>query len=342
MSSYQIYSLAGDPATLGRLQAEQVRSLPHPTRAPRAPWADDEAFLERCAAALRAVAPTVWAEIAAFAERVGVAPPRGLFLRAGTLPHGCSAFAWRLADGRVLAGRNYDFVASFPNRHLLDTRPSGGFAHLGMNGGMVAGRYDGVNERGLFVALHKVMAQRPERVEPGLPPHLLVRAALETCADAGEAARLIAGVPHLAPFNYTLADAEGRLLALECYPGLPVRTRWCARAVAVANHYAHPSLTPLQGRRPLASSRARAELMRRLPPPEADPWRSAQLVLADHSAPVCAHREYGSTLWSGVFDLTGRRAAYAFGAPCVAPFAEHPFPGVAAEDERPALRRAVG
>lgn len=154
MSSYQIYTLAGDPAALGRLQAEQVRSLPHPIRAPRAPWADDEAFLERCAADLRAVAPSVSAEIAAFAARVGVSPARGLFLRAGTLPHGCSAFA-----------------------------------------------------------------------------------------------------------------------------------------------YAHPSLAPLQGRRPLASSRARAELMRRLPPTGADPWRAAQFVLADHSAPVCAHREHDSTLW---------------------------------------------
>jgi len=217
MSSYQTFTLADDPATLGQLQAELVRPQPHPIRMPRAPSADDEAFLERCAAELRAVAPAVWSEIAAFAGRVGVPPARGLFLRAGTLPHGCSAFAWRLADGRVIAGRNYDFVASFPNRHLLDTRPSSGFAHLAMNGGMVAGRYDGVNERGLFVALHKVMAQRPERVAPGLPPHLLVRAALETCADAGEAARLLAGVPHLAPFNYILADPEGRLLTLECY-----------------------------------------------------------------------------------------------------------------------------
>lgn len=135
MSSYQIYTLAGDPVTLGRLQAEQVRSLPHLVRAPRAPWADDEPLLECCAAELRAVAPSVWAEIAAFAERVGVPPARGLFLRAGTQPHGCSAFAWRLTDGRVLAGRNYDFVAGFPNRHLLDTRPSGGFAHLGMTAG---------------------------------------------------------------------------------------------------------------------------------------------------------------------------------------------------------------
>lgn len=47
-------------------------------------------------------------------------------------------------------------------------------------------------------------------------------------------------------------------------------------------------------------------------------------------------------LWSGVFDLTGRRAAYAFGAPCAAPFAERPFPGIAAAGERPAPRRASG
>lgn len=327
MPPYHTITLAGDPAAIGRQQAAQLRPQPHPARLPRAPWLDDEAFLEGCAAELRAVAPAVWAEIVAYAEVVGEPPARGLFLRMGAQPHGCSAFAWRLADGRVVAGRNYDFMAGFPNRHLLDTSPSAGYAHLGMNGGMVAGRYDGVNERGLFVALHKVMSQRPERVAPSLPPHLIVRAALERCGDAAEAARLLAGVPHLAAFNYTLADAEGRLVAVECYPGLTARTRWCARSVAVANHYTHPSLAPLQGRRPLSGSHARAAVMRELPAPGADPWRAAQAVLAEHSAPVCAHREHGSTLWSGVFDLTGRRVAYAFGAPCEAPFVERGWPG---------------
>jgi predicted choloylglycine hydrolase len=213
---YHTFTLAGDPATIGRLQAEGLRMPAQPPRSPRPHWADDGHFLEQCAALLRAVAPAVWAEIAACAEVVGVPAGRGLFLRAGAMPHGCSAFAWRLADDRVIAGRNYDFVVSFPSRHLLDTRPTAGFAHLGMNGGLVGGRYDGVNERGLFVALHKVNAQRSERVAPGLPPHLIVRAALETCGDAAEAVRLIAAVPHLAPFNYTLADAVGRLVALEC------------------------------------------------------------------------------------------------------------------------------
>lgn len=338
MSDYHCLSLAGDPETLGRLQAAPDWPRPQPAPAPRLPWLDDPAFLAACAQVLRSAAPAVWAELAAFADALGVDAPRALFLRAGALRHGCSAFAWRLADGQVVAGRTYDYAAAFPHRHLLDTRPSQGLAHLGMNGGMVGGRYDGVNERGLFVALHKVMAERPARVDPGLPPHLLVRAALETCADAAEAARLIAGLPHLAAFNYTLADPAGRLIALECYPGRPARTRWCARAVAVANHYAHPSLAPLQGQRPLAGSHARAAVMRRPPEAGADPWLAAQATLADHSAPVCAHRAHGSTLWAGVFDLTGRRVAYAFGAPCAAPFVARAFPGARRDAALPAAR----
>ncbi|NJN15217.1 MAG: hypothetical protein HC822_02385 [Oscillochloris sp.] len=265
MNQYEIFSFAGDPATLGRLQALVLRPQPPSEPVRRPPWADDPAFVKQCAAILQQIAPAVWEEIGAFAAAVGIAASAGLFLRTATMPHGCSAFAWRLADGHVIAGRNYDFMATFPNRHLIRSRSTCGYANLGMNGGMIAGRYDGVNEHGLFVALHKVMAQRPARINPGLPPHLIVRAALETCADAGEATQMIAAIPHLAAFNYTLADPAGRLITLECYPGLPVRIRHCARAVAVANHYVHPKRAPLQGRRPLAGSFARAEVMRRLP-----------------------------------------------------------------------------
>lgn len=318
--TYHTLRLSGDPDALGRSQADLLQLAAPPLRRP--PWERDQRFLAGCANVVADVAPRLWAELRAFAAAAGLSPEQAVFARAGLGPQGCSAFAWRLPDGQVIAGRNYDFYAGLATRSLLITRPSHGYAHLGMNGGLVGGRYDGMNERGLFVALHKVMASRPEPTPPGLPFHLLIRAALEGCADAREAASFISGVPHIASFNYTLADAQGNLIALECHPGLPVRARHCARSLAVANHYTHPALAPLQGRRPLEGSRARVERMKQLPPPHVDPVRAAKAVLADHEAPVCAHREFGATLWSGVFDLGARRAAYAFGPPCRTPFSE--------------------
>ncbi|GIV96712.1 MAG: hypothetical protein KatS3mg057_1369 [Herpetosiphonaceae bacterium] len=36
---------------------------------------------------------------------------------------GCSTAVWQLPDGRVIAGRNYDFYERMPTRHLLITSP---------------------------------------------------------------------------------------------------------------------------------------------------------------------------------------------------------------------------
>jgi hypothetical protein len=321
---YQRIALSGSPEAMGRQQASYLQPVPSPFR--RNPWEEDTAFLHGCAEAVCALAPQLWAELAAFAVARGLPPERGLFVRGGALPHGCSAVAWRTVDGRVLAGRNYDFYERMPTRHLLRTQPERGYCHLGMNGGLVGGRYDGVNERGLFVALHKVMAERRDPVAPGVPFHLVLRLALELCADAYEAVGLIAGMRHIASFNYTVADAGGNLFALECFPGERVRVRRAARVIAVANHYTSPALAPRQGGRPLDGSRARVARLRQVAEATGEPWAATADALRDHTSGVCAHKEFGATLWSGLFDLTQRRAAYAFGAPCQVAYSDEGWP----------------
>ncbi len=47
-----------------------------------------------------------------------------------------------------------------------------------------------------------------------------------------------------------------------------------------------------------------------------DGWNATVDAVSDHESGVCSHREFGATLWAGVFDLGARRAAYSFGAPC--------------------------
>ena len=313
-ADYRTIALSGSPEAIGRAQAAYLRPVGTPFR--RNPWEEDRAFMHACAALVAGLHAPLWEELAAFADQLRLPAERALFVRAGALPQGCSAFAWALDDGRVIAGRNYDFYERMPTRHLLLTQPERGYAHIGMNGGLVGGRYDGMNEHGLFVALHKVMADRPRHIPPGVPYHLPPRLALETCTTARDAARLIAGMPHLAAFNYTVADSGGACFKLETYPGLPTQTREGVVGIAVANHYESAALAPLQGLRSTAGSRARVAAMEQTPPPWADPWEAAALVLGDHQSGMCCHKEFGATLWSGIFDLTGRRVAYAFGAPC--------------------------
>lgn len=326
-ADYRIVELAGHPESIGRRHAAYLVPVAAPFR--RWPWETDHSFLRACGRIVADVAPWLWPELAVYAEMVGLRPEQGLFVRAGALNHGCSAVAWRAPDGHVLVGRTYDFYTKMRTRHLLLTQPHQGWAHIGMNGGLVGGRYDGVNEHGVFVGLHKVMTRHPERVPPGVPYHLIPRIALQSCTSAEEAADLIERLPHLASFNYSIADRSGAFFALECYPGRPVHRREGRGVLAVTNHYTDPSLVELQGRRPVDGSYRRKQRLEAVGG-AGDPWELTLAAVSDHPSGVCSHREFGATLWAGVFDLTGRKAAYCFGAPCRNGLQSFAFPGDAA------------
>jgi len=313
-ADYRIVDLRGPSTAIGAQMAAFLTPVPSPFK--KWPWQEDRRFLRACAGIIEAVAPWLWQELATFADQLNLPPEQGLFVRAGSLPHGCSAVAWCAHDGRVLAGRTYDFYTRMRTRHLLRTRPDDGYAHVGMNGGLAGGRYDGINEHGLFVALHKVMTQSPTTQAPGVPYHLLPRIALQSCRTAEQAATLIMALPQLASFNYTLADASGTFIALECYPGVPVQRRDADEVLAVTNHYTSPALAPFQGKRPTTDSRRRMAALEAIGERWGAGWNATVDAVSDHEGGVCCHREFGATLWAGVFDLGAKRAAYSFGAPC--------------------------
>src|SRR5262249_55127226 len=166
-ADYRTVTLSGPPEALGRAQAAYLRPVGTPFR--RNPWEEDTAFMRACAALVTRVQGPLWEEWAAFADALQLPAERALFVRAGALPHGCSAFAWALDDGRVIAGRNYDFYERMPTRHLLLTQPERGYAHIGMNGGVGGGGHDGVDGHGPVVAVDKVMARTPGATPPGRP-----------------------------------------------------------------------------------------------------------------------------------------------------------------------------
>jgi hypothetical protein len=95
--------------------------------------------------------------------------------------------------------------------------------------------------------------------------------------------------------------------------------------LAVTNHYTAPSLRTVQGRRPLDASCRRMATLEMVSGEDA--WWDTVAILSDHDAAICCHREFGTTLWAGLFDLTARRVAYCFGAPCRNPFRVFAFPG---------------
>jgi predicted choloylglycine hydrolase len=253
----------------------------------------------------------------------------GRRLSAASVPEhgGCTSFAWRAPDGHVLVGRNYDFFTAQRIRQRIRLRPHGSRPSVGMRGSVPAGRYDGVNDAGLFVCLHVVLADEPKSARPGVPFHLIPRILLESCASVREALDLITIMPHLHSFNYLLADPNG-FLAVECHAERLRIVYPQGDVLAVGNFYRHPDMLPFQHRRQQTISRRRVAFL------ESGTWReqaaesreATRGALQDHAAPVCGHDGGHTTLWSLVADLTTRRIGYTIGAPCCSPYADVPWP----------------
>jgi hypothetical protein len=238
---------------------------------------------------------------------------------------GCSSFAVVGADGHVRAGRNYDFHPVQLVRQRVRLRPTLGRATLGMRGSVPGGRYDGVNDAGLFICLHVALSDEPAQPRPGVPFHLLPRLVLETCASTAQAIDLLTRVRHLHPFNYLIADPTGALAVVEAHPAAVRVVQSNRDFVAATNHYRHPDLAPFQHGRKLTHSQARlAGLYARH-----EQLRAADDVtpaLADHLSGVCGHSGGHTTLWSLTADLNARTIRYARGAPCEAAYETAAWP----------------
>ncbi|MFZ5915771.1 MAG: C45 family autoproteolytic acyltransferase/hydrolase [Chloroflexota bacterium] len=330
-ADYRTLALGGDHYAIGRQMGaitpmRQVES-----------WRDNEtelAFARACAEVVHRFHPPLLDEFRGYADAQGRAWEQvlahfSLNLPEGTLS-GCTTLACRLADGHVLVARNYDFLWSQKQRYLRRLSPTGYLASLGTQAGLIGSCYDGINEHGLFVALHLIRAQTAEGVPPGLVYHLIPRILLETCRTADEAVQQLQAMPHLFPFNYFVADAD-EMFAVEVYPG-QVHVREPENdCLVVTNYYQLPKLRPLHGRRNLATQIQRVQYVQERFSRDGisgamEGWGWALRLLRDHSQPLCHHRATQATLWSLVADLTARRIAYCLGAPCRNEFQEWDWP----------------
>ena len=261
---------------------------------------------------------------------------------------GCTSVAWRAPNGHLLVGRNYDFYPIQRVRQRIHLAPEGSRSTVGMRGSVPCGRYDGVNEAGLFVSLHVVLAIRPERSVPGVPFHLIPRLLLECCDSVPAAVDLLTQLPHIHSFNYLIADGT-QCAVVECHAErLRILYPTCVSAgsseqgdiLAVGNFYRHPDIAPLQRHRRQTVSRQRIaylesadwqhDLSARQPDdaPVSAELRLLQTALRDHSVPVCGHEGGHTTLWSCVADLTSRQILYSSARPCLTPYEAVAWPGL--------------
>lgn len=237
----------------------------------------------------------------------------------------CSSVGVMTAEGPVIA-RNYDFFYFETWRHLVTVKPQRALSHTGMWPGLLGGRYDGVNEAGVWVSIHGGGCRPPAKPTPGIVFHLLCRIVLETCSSAKEAVELLQSVPHIASYNFFIADAY-EMYVVEAHPEkTAVRTPEDGVLVCT-NHPIHDDLVPMTATPILENSRRRAAFLRCGAADAvfgaacsgggaSDAAAGLQLLMRDHSVPVCGHDDGLATFWSAVCIPQRRHVAYTLGAPC--------------------------
>jgi hypothetical protein len=334
---YRYFDLCGSHAQIGALLGAQ-----DPPFVMQPWWAapPSPAFARECAAVVRDVHTPLMEELAAYADAQAWDADLlwqhccrvNLKARFRLGAEGCSSFAC-YANGFTIIGRNYDYWPLQARRQRIRFQPQDGrsFASVGGRGGVPCGRYDGMNEHGLFASLHVIMTDIPDEVQPGIPFHLVGRLALELCRTAREAVDLWLHIPHLSALNYLAADAH-EAFVVEADPRR-VRVRPLQDGViAAANHFQHPDMRPLQGNRVLTNSACRTHTLIDMAHHAHEATNVdaalayARQMMADRTAPVCGASGALSTLWSWVAELGSRRIQYAPGPPHMTAYTEVPGP----------------
>jgi len=332
-ADYRYLQLVGTHLEMGQQLAHEIGPAHSPPKGEGEPLTLSQiTFAEECWDVISSFHPTLLDEYEGWAEVLDLEMDALLgMLIAGVANLGCSSFALR-RQGRTIVGRNYDFFYWARWRYLIATQPEAYYATLGMNDGLLSGRHDGVNQHGLFVALHGVPAKASERIEAGVAFHLIPRILLETCATAEEAVMMAQEMPHLSSFNYTIVDPRD-MFVVEAYPKT-VRVRGAENDyIACTNHFTHDDLSHLMESPILENSERRLQkILSALSKGDGDPWALAQEILTDHQTPICGHMDGLATFWSAIGDLTNQKMAYSLGAPCRNDFKEYPWPEGKEED----------
>lgn len=167
---------------------------------------------------LKVFYPEVIDEIKGFAKGINDKPEKlGAFLLSlGVFnPTGqCSVFAFKNKDSTVV-GRNYDMLfdfKKFTESSLI--APKDKYAYISQSDVFI-GRSDGINEKGLFVAMSFVNGTE---FQTGVSFHFIVRKVLEDCENTHQAVALIRNARVSTANNFLLADKHGEIAVVESAP----------------------------------------------------------------------------------------------------------------------------
>ena len=234
----------------------------------------------------------------------------------------------RTGDGRMIIGRNYDMfedISKEPATRYL-TYPEGHYASVG-NCDIWVGRWDGLNEAGLFTGTTALFLPEPKPPLPSDIGWFTGRHILDHCATMEEAVKFIQDVPRSRSGGRLIADSSGKAVVVEAsvkgielrYPedGLLILTNHAVCSAFAGkdsnNEYFADSQTRYNRLRELLG---RAKVI---------DVEMVKKAMSDHEGGVCSHKvdasgRKDSTIWSVVARPGERQADIAEGHPCRAKY----------------------
>jgi len=287
-------------------------------------------FARQCEAVVGQYMPELVEEIHGVAEGAGIDYDTVMTLTM-TAPFdpeevpGCSIVAVmpeKTVDRQMIVGRNFDMFedVSKEGATTFCTYPEGGYASVG-NCDIWVGRWDGLNEAGLFTGSTSIHLPGPRPVLPGPVGWFTGRYVLDNCATAEEALKFFKLLPRTGSGGRLIADSSGHAVVVEAgVEGYEIRYPEDGLLV-VTNHAVSQRFS---GKEPFVpeSSRPRYNRIRtllgRCTSINVEDVKSA---LSDHKGSVCAHEKDPSgrimaTIWSVVARPGDRQVKIAEGSPC--------------------------
>jgi len=271
----------------------------------------------KCKNEVKRFFPEILEEIQGFADacRLDYDKLASFILTIGSEENQCSVFA--VTDGKdIFIGRNYDMYYKFKDYiESYLTMPEKGYWSIG-NTDIFIGREDGVNEKGVAIAISGIVAY----ISPGICFPIAVRYILDKCATVKEGIKFLTEIPHYSTISYLIADANGEMVVVEASPKrTAVRTPQEDAFIVSTNHFVHAKMLDLPIYEP-PDSRVRynkiVEMLKN---------RTGRLnenllksILSDHTGLICSHRENIKlgTLWSVIVNLKKLRILRAEGHAC--------------------------
>jgi hypothetical protein len=249
---------------------------------------------------------------------------------------GCSVIFYpqnSVAGGHAMLSRNYDFptgtyseITGAPpvegarsmtgDPYVIEAHPDKGYASLYLCSYDLLGCVDGINEKGLAVALLADDASPEKKPSDGvgLSEVTLTRFVLDRCATARQARSLLQSVPYhysFTPCHYMICDASGDSFVWEITPDLKTRYQvdGHGKPQVVTNH-----LLGKYGTEKLPQGNS-FDRFRRLTREIAD--RKARVTpeevrTINQCVAVPKEARGAATLWHSIYDLADRKVKISF------------------------------